>query len=122
VPEGSTLPMSGWMLQLSAFSALQDKGKLNILSSPSITTLDNQTAFIESGEEIPFQTVEDGEVTRIVADPQDVDCEGVTERTSLIPLVVEWNPKLKCWQADCGDSSVVVNMSGHYRGPSLVAA
>jgi type IV pilus assembly protein PilQ len=43
-------------------SALQDKGKLNILSSPSITTLDNQTANIESGEEIPFQTVEDGEV------------------------------------------------------------
>jgi type IV pilus assembly protein PilQ len=43
-------------------SALQDKGKLNILSSPSITTLDNQTAFIESGEEIPYQTVEDGEV------------------------------------------------------------
>jgi type IV pilus assembly protein PilQ len=43
-------------------SALQDRGKLNILSSPSITTLDNQTANIESGEEIPFQTVEDGEV------------------------------------------------------------
>lgn len=43
-------------------SALQDKGKLNILSSPSITTLDNQMAYIESGEEIPYQTVEDGEV------------------------------------------------------------
>jgi type IV pilus assembly protein PilQ len=43
-------------------SALQDKGKLNILSSPSITTLDNQTAYIESGQDIPFQTVEDGEV------------------------------------------------------------
>ncbi|MGD8881180.1 MAG: type IV pilus secretin PilQ [Desulfobacterales bacterium] len=43
-------------------SALQDKGKLNILSTPSITTLDNQTAYIESGQDIPFQTVEDGEV------------------------------------------------------------
>ncbi len=43
-------------------SALQDQGKLNILSSPSITTLDNQTALIESGSDIPFQTVEDGEV------------------------------------------------------------
>jgi type IV pilus assembly protein PilQ len=43
-------------------SALQEQGKLNILSSPSITTLDNQTAFIESGRDIPFQTVEDGEV------------------------------------------------------------
>ncbi|NNL75067.1 MAG: type IV pilus secretin PilQ [Desulfobacterales bacterium] len=43
-------------------SALQDQGKLNILSSPSITTLDNQTALIESGADIPFQSVEDGEV------------------------------------------------------------
>ena len=43
-------------------SALQEQGKLNILSSPSITTLDNQMAFIESGQDIPFQTVEDGEV------------------------------------------------------------
>ena len=52
----------GDVLLTTQLSALQDKGKLNILSSPSITTLDNQTAFIESGEDIPFQTVEDGEV------------------------------------------------------------
>ncbi len=52
----------GDVLLTTQLSALQDKGKLNILSSPSITTLDNQTAYIESGEEIPFQTVEDGEV------------------------------------------------------------
>jgi type IV pilus assembly protein PilQ len=52
----------GDALLSAQLSALQDKGKLNILSSPSITTLDNQTAFIESGEDIPFQTVEDGEV------------------------------------------------------------
>jgi len=38
-------------------SALESEGKLNILSSPSITTLDNQKAIIESGAEIPFQTV-----------------------------------------------------------------
>ncbi|MFH0844751.1 MAG: type IV pilus secretin PilQ, partial [Pseudomonadota bacterium] len=38
-------------------SALQSEGKLNILSSPSITTLDNQAAVIESGAEVPFQTV-----------------------------------------------------------------
>jgi type IV pilus assembly protein PilQ len=50
------------VLLSAQLSALQDKGMLNILSSPSITTLDNQTAFIESGEDIPFQTVEDGEV------------------------------------------------------------
>jgi len=43
--------------------ALQKKGKLNILSSPSITTLDNQKATIESGKNIPFQTISDGTVT-----------------------------------------------------------
>jgi len=43
--------------------ALQDEGKLNILSSPSITTLENQAALIESGSRIPIQTVENGEVS-----------------------------------------------------------
>lgn len=38
-------------------SALQSEGQLNILSSPSITALDNQTAVIESGTDVPFQTV-----------------------------------------------------------------
>ncbi|RJP77969.1 MAG: type IV pilus secretin PilQ [Desulfobacteraceae bacterium] len=38
-------------------SALQSEGKLNILSSPSITTLDNQSAIIESGATVPYQTV-----------------------------------------------------------------
>ncbi len=52
----------GDLLLTAQLSALQDRGKLNILSSPSITTQDNKTATIESGEEIPFQTVEDGEV------------------------------------------------------------
>jgi type IV pilus assembly protein PilQ len=52
----------GEYLLAAQLSALQRKGKLNILSSPSITTLDNQTALIESGQDVPFQTVEDGEV------------------------------------------------------------
>ncbi len=43
-------------------SALETEGKLKILSSPSITTIDNQEATIESGTEVPYQTVEDGEV------------------------------------------------------------
>lgn len=43
-------------------AAMQEQGKLNILSNPSITTLDNQTANIESGREVPFQTVEEGDV------------------------------------------------------------
>ncbi len=38
-------------------SALQKEGKLNILSSPSITSIDNQIAVIEAGTNVPFQTV-----------------------------------------------------------------
>ena len=52
----------GTSLIAAQLSALENEGKLNILSSPSITTLDNQKALIESGSEIPYQTVEDGEV------------------------------------------------------------
>lgn len=37
-------------------TALQKDGRLEIISSPSITTLDKQTAVIESGEERPFQS------------------------------------------------------------------
>jgi type IV pilus assembly protein PilQ len=44
-------------------SALQKKGRLNILSSPSITTLDNEMAMIESGEERPFKKSTGGGAT-----------------------------------------------------------
>ena len=37
--------------------ALQNENKLNILSSPSITTLDNQKAYTENGEKVPFVTL-----------------------------------------------------------------
>jgi len=37
--------------------ALQADNKLNILSSPSITTLDNQKAYTENGERVPFVTL-----------------------------------------------------------------
>ncbi len=36
--------------------ALQKDSKLNILSSPSLTTLDNQKAFTENGERVPYVT------------------------------------------------------------------
>ncbi len=59
---GLILQNTGKFLLAAQLTALQDEGKLNILSSPSITTLDNQTAMIESGRDVPYQTVEDGEV------------------------------------------------------------
>ena len=43
-------------------SALQEEGELKILSSPSITTIDNHKAIIESGMRVPYQTVSDGDV------------------------------------------------------------
>jgi len=61
-------------------SALQTEGKLNILSSPSITTLDNQKAVIESGKEVPYQTVEDGEVK--------IEYKDATLRLEVIPHVI----------------------------------
>jgi len=42
-------------------SALETEGKVNILSSPSITTIDNQKAIIESGQDIPYETFVDGD-------------------------------------------------------------
>ena len=59
---GLALEDVGGSILAAQLSALQAEGKLNILSSPSITTLDNQEATIESGSEVPYQTVEDGEV------------------------------------------------------------
>jgi len=37
-------------------SALEKENKLNILSSPALTTLDNQTASILAGEKVPYQS------------------------------------------------------------------
>ena len=49
-------------------NALQQDSKLNILSSPSITTLNNQTAFTENGERVPVntQSVSQGTVSNTV--------------------------------------------------------
>jgi type IV pilus assembly protein PilQ len=43
--------------------ALQEEGVLNILSNPSITTQNHQKAIIKSGKEIPYQTVQDNEIS-----------------------------------------------------------
>ncbi len=49
-------------------SALQKDSKLNILSSPSITTLNNQTAYTENGERVPYlsQETSGGAITNTV--------------------------------------------------------
>ena len=50
IAKGSSLTLE---MQLTA---LQEDGKINILSSPSIATLDNNQAIIESGTSIPYPT------------------------------------------------------------------
>ena len=70
-------------------SAMQEDGKLKILSSPSITTMDNQMAFTENGEKIPFVTRDkDGNPT--------VDHEDAVLRLEITPHVIdEKNLKMK---------------------------
>lgn len=44
-------------------SALESDGKAELVSQPKIITANGKSAKIQSGDEIPFQTVEDGEVS-----------------------------------------------------------
>ena len=63
-------------------SALEKEGKLHILSSPSITTLDNQPAIIESGAEVPFQTIDaDGSI--------ETEWKKAVLRLEVIPHVID---------------------------------
>jgi len=70
-------------------NALEKDGKLNILSSPSITTLDNQTAFTENGEKVPYVSIdEDGN--------REVKFEDVVLRLEITPHVIDGqNIKMK---------------------------
>jgi type IV pilus assembly protein PilQ len=64
--------------------ALQKDGKINILSSPSITTLDHQMAYTENGEKVPFvSTSTSGGVTT-----QDVKFENAVLRLEITPHVI----------------------------------
>jgi type IV pilus assembly protein PilQ len=54
-------PGTSSMIHLE-LSALESDGKAEIISQPKILTTNGNAAKIQSGTEIPFQTVEDGEV------------------------------------------------------------
>lgn len=74
-------------------SALQEDGKINILSSPSITTLDNQMAYTENGERIPYVTEE---VSSTGAITRSVKFENVVLRLEITPHVIDGrNLKMK---------------------------
>ncbi len=81
------------MILQAQLSALEESGQAHIVSSPTITTLNNVQAFIESGSEIPYQTTNQNQgtttefkkaVLRLEVTPHVVD-------NALIKLDVEAN-------------------------------
>jgi len=68
--------------------ALQKDSKLNILSSPSITTLDNQKAFTETGQRVPFITTVPS-TTAGAAPTQAVTFENAVMRLEIKPHVID---------------------------------
>lgn len=73
--------LGGNILELQ-LSALERENKVNILSSPSITTVDNQTAFTENGERVPYVSVDkDGN--------REVKFEDAVLRLEITPHVID---------------------------------
>ncbi|MDF1615450.1 type IV pilus secretin PilQ [Desulfurivibrio dismutans] len=79
-----TASVAGNILEMQ-LQALQREGKVNILSRPSIATLDNHEAVLESGTEVPYQTIEDGTtsvqykdaVLRLLVTPQVISRDNI---------------------------------------------
>ncbi len=65
--------------------ALQRENRLNILSSPSLTTLDNQTSFTETGEKVPYVST----ATAGGALTQNVQFVEVVLRLEITPHVID---------------------------------
>jgi type IV pilus assembly protein PilQ len=76
--------IGGNLLEIQ-LQALQKDSKLNILSSPSITTLDNQKAFTENGERVPYSTID----TSTTPPTRVVKFEDVVLRLEITPHVID---------------------------------
>ncbi|MGJ3524321.1 type IV pilus secretin PilQ [Nitratidesulfovibrio sp. D1] len=80
--------LGGNMLEVQ-LSALQENSKINILSSPSISTLDNQMAYTENGEKVPY-------VSTNAQGDREVKFEDAVLRLEITPHVIDdKNLKLK---------------------------
>jgi type IV pilus assembly protein PilQ len=72
--------------------ALQSDNKIRILSSPTITTLNNQKAFTENGERVPYSTLD----TSVVPPTRTVKFEDAVLRLEITPHVIDGtNLKMK---------------------------
>jgi type IV pilus assembly protein PilQ len=76
--------LGGNILELQ-LNAMQTDSKLNILSSPSITTLDNQKAFTENGAKVPFSTLD----TSVTPPTRTVKFEDAVLRLEITPHVID---------------------------------
>ena len=81
--------LGGNILDLQ-LNALQRDAKLNILSSPSITTLDNQKAYTENGEKVPYSTLD----TSVTPPTRTVKFEDAVLRLEITPHVIDNNSLL----------------------------
>lgn len=68
------------------------------------------------------ESVYDDGITKLVLEPQSIHCEGSVEEESFSPMTLLWNREFEYWQGDCNGQGVVVNISGHFRGPSRATA
>ena len=83
---GASLVRGSQTLQ-AQLSALQKDGRLNIVSRPSITTLDQLTAIIESGEERPFASASGGGIAAV----SRVEFKEAVLRLEVTPHVIDKN-------------------------------
>ena len=65
-------------------TSLEAEGKVNIISRPSITTLDNQTAVTKSGSEVPFITMDDD-------GDSDINFKDAVLKLEITPHVIDNN-------------------------------
>jgi hypothetical protein len=64
----------------------------------------------------------DGRILRLTLTAREVHCDGAISVDWLSRVTVEWNNALRCWQADCGGRTLVINISRHLRGSAHAAA
>ena len=105
--------IGGNLLELE-LQALQKDSKINIVSSPSITTLDNQKAFTENGRKVPFVTLQPS-TTPGTLPTQTVTFQDAVMRLEITPHVIDGkNLKMKILVSkDELDFSQAANMYGN---------
>ncbi|MEN6488243.1 MAG: type IV pilus secretin PilQ [Smithella sp.] len=77
----------GGNLLEAQLQALQNESKLKILSSPSLTMLDNQKAFTENGERVPYTTMES--TSGSTSPTYSTKFEDVVLRLEITPHVID---------------------------------